>query len=186
MNFLPYAEALGWTLVHSLWQGAALVLLYALGKFLLRQNSPQSRYALALGTLGLFSLGGMLTLAFCWPEAMKTLPRPSETLFYGTFHPPGETPLLDLIPFDQDSMDWSAWVNPYLPYLTGAWILGVLLMLIRFLGGWWQIQGLRRRGIGAVPGPHQHFVQIWSRRWGIWRPVQILSSSRVPSPVTLG
>ena len=186
MNLLPYAEALGWTLVHSLWQGATVALLYALGKFLLRQKSPQSRYVLALGTLGIFSLGCMLTLILCWPEAVETLPAPSETLFYGTFQANEELPLNDLIPFDQAPMDWSIWMNPYLPYLTGAWVLGVLLMFLRFLGGWWQIQGLRNKGTGTVSESHQRFVHTWSERWGIRRPVKILSSQRVPSPVTLG
>ena len=41
----PLAGALGWTLLHSLWEGAALAAL--LGAALLMMRSPRARYAAA-------------------------------------------------------------------------------------------------------------------------------------------
>ena len=44
-------QALGWTLVHFVWQGAALAALFASLNWALRQASPSVRYVLAAGTL---------------------------------------------------------------------------------------------------------------------------------------
>ena len=49
----PVLQALGWTLLHSLWQGAALGLLAWVGLRLLRGRGPGPRYALACAGLGL-------------------------------------------------------------------------------------------------------------------------------------
>ena len=42
-----FIDAAGWTLVHFLWQGAAIAAVAAVGLRLLRGGSPQARYALA-------------------------------------------------------------------------------------------------------------------------------------------
>jgi protocatechuate 3,4-dioxygenase beta subunit len=57
-------EALGWALVHFVWQGAAVAL--ALGAFLAfaRRLSPQVRYAAACAALALMALGACSTLAW--------------------------------------------------------------------------------------------------------------------------
>lgn len=54
----PLAQALGWTLLHFLWQGAALGLLAWLALLLLRGASARARYDLACATtdLALLSL----------------------------------------------------------------------------------------------------------------------------------
>ena len=42
-----FIDAAGWTLVHFLWQGAAIAAVAAAGLRLLRHGSPQARYVLA-------------------------------------------------------------------------------------------------------------------------------------------
>ena len=50
-----FIDAAGWTLVHFLWQGAAIAAVAAAGLRLLRHGSPQARYA-----LGCVALAAML------------------------------------------------------------------------------------------------------------------------------
>src|SRR5688572_21837739 len=57
----PLIERLGWTLLHSLWQGALIVLVYALLRVLLRERSPETRYALSLGAFALLALAPVAT-----------------------------------------------------------------------------------------------------------------------------
>ena len=45
----PLVQALGWTVVHALWQGALIALLLALGLAALRQKPAHLRYLLAVG-----------------------------------------------------------------------------------------------------------------------------------------
>ena len=60
-------DALGAALLHFLWQGAALGLLY----FLLRPlcATARARYRLGLGLVAALALCPLLTLAWLWPAA---------------------------------------------------------------------------------------------------------------------
>ena len=53
---IPFLRAMGWALLHSLWQGALLGLLAALALRLARHRSAEFRYTLAAGALSLLVL----------------------------------------------------------------------------------------------------------------------------------
>ncbi|HTW61080.1 MAG TPA: hypothetical protein VMD55_04680, partial [Terracidiphilus sp.] len=57
-------EALGWTLVHFLWQGAAIALVYRVADLALARRSATARYALALGALLAMLCVSVGTLAY--------------------------------------------------------------------------------------------------------------------------
>src|SRR5277367_4766190 len=65
MNWLSREEtvALGWTLLHFLWQGTALALAYAVVDRITRRTSAPSRYLVALGALALMPLVVVATFA---------------------------------------------------------------------------------------------------------------------------
>ena len=65
MNWLSREEtvALGWTLVHFIWQGAALALAYAVIDRMTRRTSPALRYLVALGVFALMPLAVVATFA---------------------------------------------------------------------------------------------------------------------------
>jgi hypothetical protein len=62
----PELQRLGWTLLHSLWQGALLFALAAVLLRAMRHRGPQARYLVACGALGamlLFAVGTYVYLA---------------------------------------------------------------------------------------------------------------------------
>ena len=54
-------EALGWTLFHSLWQGALAALGFAVILYFSRRSSSRMRYGLGLAVLALMLLVSVLT-----------------------------------------------------------------------------------------------------------------------------
>ena len=66
-----YVSALGWTLLHSLWQAALLGLVAALGFYLLRRRSAQSRYTLGVAALGTQILTSVATYLYYLPSALE-------------------------------------------------------------------------------------------------------------------
>src|ERR1039458_5299666 len=69
-------EALGWTLVHFLWQGAAIAIVYRIADLALARRSANARYVLALGALlGMLALS-VGTLAY---EESALAPRTDRT-----------------------------------------------------------------------------------------------------------
>ncbi len=52
-----WAERMGWTLLHSLWQIAAVAAVYAIAAFSLRNRSADSRYV--LGCVAILAMLGL-------------------------------------------------------------------------------------------------------------------------------
>ena len=67
---MPVVEALGWTLVGSLWQGALIGVLFALVWMFARRWTAAARYGVCAGTLLLLALMPAVTfLLLVLPEA---------------------------------------------------------------------------------------------------------------------
>ncbi|HEY9284145.1 MAG TPA: hypothetical protein VIP46_11885, partial [Pyrinomonadaceae bacterium] len=49
----PLAQATGWALAHSVWQGALVALAFAAANRLLRESSAQARYVAGCAALAL-------------------------------------------------------------------------------------------------------------------------------------
>src|SRR5260370_42288709 len=74
----PLAGAAGWTLLHSLWEGA--IISAALAAVLMAMRSPRARYAAACVALLVMVAGFGLTLVRMMPEgahAMQTVGTPA-------------------------------------------------------------------------------------------------------------
>src|SRR5437899_1241727 len=65
----PWVERLGWTLVHSLWQGLAMAVLYAAARrAVARTASPHARYLLACAALAAMMAAPLATWGLLQPS----------------------------------------------------------------------------------------------------------------------
>lgn len=184
------AEALGWTLLHSLWQGALIFVLLVAALSLLKQQPPQVRYqVLCLGLLVL--LGGMsATFYFYLPEAhlAAELTATDPGL---TDHPIMADQLSKAITSEilissgwQESV--SSFVRLYAGQLVNIWLLGALFFGLRWLVSYGYTFRLRSQSVQAAPENWQQQLQSWSRQLGIRKKVQLLESIRVEVPMIIG
>jgi beta-lactamase regulating signal transducer with metallopeptidase domain len=181
-------DALGWTLLHSLWQGAMLALLYGLLRWCLRAQRPQLRYALGLITLAALPIWAGLTLWQLWPSELVPL-----SVSQGTAETTPATDIETLLPLlaqptatgEAETLSWQDRLRPALPYLGLGYLLGLSLMALRWTGGLWQIHRLRR---SATAGPAEWQTQLtqWQRTLGLRRPVRLLISHNLSAPATVG
>jgi beta-lactamase regulating signal transducer with metallopeptidase domain len=77
-------------------------------------------------------------------------------------------------------------VELYLPVLVAAWLLGLLLMGGRLVGGLVVANRLRRAGASALGADWQRRLAALASRAGLRRPVALLESARVRGPLVLG
>lgn len=77
-------------------------------------------------------------------------------------------------------------ITAMLPWLVGAWAIGVMLLSVRLAGGWWRTRALRTRGIEAAPDACQRMATRLIARMRIARPVAFFVSSRVTAPIVFG
>ncbi len=171
-------QALGWTLVHFLWQGAAIALLLSI--ILACSRRASVRYSAALAALLLIAASPIATffvlrsgsgpalesssIAQAW-NAMEALPNSPVAL------PPAVNAF--------QSVDWLSW-------LVCAWLGGVLLFAIRALGGWVFLERLRREKAQPIAASLLRRCLSLQQRLGLTRTVRYLGSQRIDSPAVVG
>jgi beta-lactamase regulating signal transducer with metallopeptidase domain len=73
-----------------------------------------------------------------------------------------------------------------LPWVDGLWLAGVLLLALRSLGGWWQLEMVRRNALRMVPQGVEHAFQRISEQVHAGRKVALRISDHVISPLAMG
>ncbi len=73
-----------------------------------------------------------------------------------------------------------------IPWLDAMWLLGVLCLSARTVGGWWLIQRLRNTSLARVPAYAQESFARLSLRFGIRRPIDLRISGRISGPLAMG
>ena len=168
-----WAEAVGWTLIHSLWQG--LIVAVVLGIVLLATQSPRVRYA-----VGMVAMMVMVT-AF------------AATFFELVWRTAGDGLPAGRVPFPnwrqavpQAAAHWEFSLALIAPWLAPFWFGGVLVFYARYVTGFLSLARLSRRGVCAAPA-------IWDVRLSALRakvkvsgPVRLLESSLVEAPILMG
>jgi len=170
----PLAAMLGWTLLHSLWQGALIVAVLAL--LLAASRSPRVRYAAACAALLAMLASFGVTLACVAPEVVRTqraLRLPNA--FY---------PLPDGRAGGPALADSS--LAAIVPWLAPCWMTGVWLFYLVQAAGWLSLGRLRRRGVCSVSEYWRDRLASLGAQLRIARPVMLLESYLTDVPVVLG
>jgi bla regulator protein BlaR1 len=196
MNFatmiLPQqiVEALGWTLFHSLWQGALAALAFAVVLYFSRRSSARLRYGLGLAILALMLLVSILTFRNHYNAAGNdgAAPRPDMAAAAS-----GQA----AAPFIQAAVKepsrsqrivafFSDYFSRHLPLLVTLWLLGVLFLTLRFTGGMLYLQRLKYKQSRPLPQPWPDRLLELAEKAGLKRPLQLLESLRLRTPVVVG
>ncbi|WP_263353208.1 M56 family metallopeptidase [Acidicapsa acidisoli] len=198
VNWLTYDEslALGWTLLHFCWQGAIVALMFACADRMTLRASSGIRYALALGALALMPATVMTTFAI----EMRDM-APSRAVENGgqamqvTFMPPLQPSInhsspVTLVDGAQSPEGWLAshtrLLLPWIPWIDGIWMLGILLLAVRAAGGWWHLEKLRRTACGVVPDDVKASLLHVCKRVNVGSEIILRVSDRVISPMVMG
>ena len=168
---IEWVHAVGWTLLHFLWQGALVGAAYGIGRLALANSRPQARYALGLGALAALAVLPVATLLHLGPVAGSLAPAGGDVAGVSAA-------VVAAMPADFA-------IEPWLPWLVGAWLVGVAGCALRALFQYVRMRRLCR--LGAVPLPEWNDrLQALCRRFGVTRPVRLLRSALVQTPSLFG
>ena len=170
-----FAAALGWTIVHSLWEGAAIALALALVLYFAR--SSRARYgAASMAMLAMLAAAGV-TFVRVIPQvdAFPVLRVPAG-VSVANGGPGNPTP--------QDSL--GARLKGVPPWMAPFWMAGVLLFYARQSGNWRAMRRAQRIGVCAPPHAWQKRVDELAARLRISRPVALLESALADVPSVAG
>ena len=174
---------LGWTLVHFLWQGAALAAVLWLALWLAKGRSPRLRYGVACLVLALMAAAPALTwVRLGHPAAVRDLAASAASVsaVWGTS--PAALPSVGLDGvLARVSRPW------VLSLVVGVWLLGVAVMSLRLAGSWAWLQWLRRRPetIPAEDGLQLRLLRL-CQRMNLASNIRILLCEKVPGPTVMG
>jgi beta-lactamase regulating signal transducer with metallopeptidase domain len=183
--------ALGWTLLHFCWQGTAVAMAYAVANQMTARATSKVRYAVPLAALMLMPVVVVGTFAV----EMRTA-APAQ-VYRDTAQVISEAPLtvrprpivheLPLASSLEEPGDWLAMrAERLLPWVDGLWMAGVFLLALRSLGGWWQLELIRRRARRMVPQEVERAFRRICEQVHAGRQVVLRASDEVISPLAMG
>jgi len=171
----PLANALGWALVHFVWQGAALAAVLAAILFVIRPASARVRYGAACLLLLAMPIAFGVTLALLLPAHPVRAAVPIQLA----------APVFDSVA-DSGTARVPVRLREVLPWLAPVWIFGVAIFYARGLTGWLAAGRLRRRGVCSAPPGWQERLDRLCARMRVSRPVLLLESCFADVPALIG
>lgn len=184
LSTLPgeWIYALGWTVIHSLWQ--ALLVALIVGVLLLRMQKQAAWKRYWVAHIGWFSILLSAIVTFVW------------------YYQPQQTEVLDLAPAlhaeggatAQHPAGWlgsylqifSDYFNRHLPLIVSIWAVGMGVFLLRFLGGLLFLQHLKAHRVRQLSTDWQDRFSQLQQKIGVSRPVRLLESALVKVPMVIG
>ena len=182
-----HLEALGWTLVHFCWQAAAIALVYRAADLACAKARSHVRYLLALGALLGMLAASVGTLAY---EELRPGGMPSVALGAAPSDAPSVLLPMVTLAIAQPAADTAARA-PFssagiMFWLDTLWLLGVLSLGGRTIGGWWMLRRLRTTALSPVPAAVQQCFRKVRTRLGLNGRIQLYLSEKVAGPLTIG
>jgi beta-lactamase regulating signal transducer with metallopeptidase domain len=168
-------HALGWTLVHSIWQLLVVAGVLWLALKVARKASPALTYGMAVGALMLSFLATLATFLYLWT-------RPEEVLSLS----------VDSVN-SSPSMDWEGllaqgifWTEQNLSLVVNFWLFGAILFLFRLISQFAEIRNLRKTSLPFENLEIQTLTDRLVATLGISRKIEIRTTGKAHSPLTFG
>lgn len=185
----PLLQALGFTVLHSLWQGT---LLFFLLKFLLsfvRAHKANTRYAITYTALTVLFFLFVYTFVMEWNTAMDEMAQlktalPEITAMQQSFEP---APAVHNNSFWQKilSLQFIATFRKYTPLVSLLYTLGIVVLCIRMIWQLARLSALRKDNMAPAPSLAERFLEL-SGSAGIRKKVLLKLSLKVNVPMMIG
>jgi beta-lactamase regulating signal transducer with metallopeptidase domain len=182
-NLLPayLTYALGWTVVHALWQGLLVASVMALILMGLQKKQAIVRYRVAYGALLLMFGTSLVTFGFLLKKAIAV--RPDD--FFESLILRG---IIFEVTIDNQSLTERIrlFFNEHLSLIVVVWLLGVTFFSLRLMGGLIYVQQLKTRHLTPLSTEWYGRLNLFKNRLGIHRVVNLAESALVTVPMVVG
>jgi GWxTD domain-containing protein len=169
----PIGGAIGWALLHSLWEGTIISALLA--AVLMAVRSPRIRHAAACAAMLAMLMAFGLSIIYTMPNHVGNVrPLKAPTLHLG------------MLAESNTSGSWDLKVSSIAPWLGPFWLAGLWLVCIWRAANWLFVQRLRRQGLCCASTFWIKKVAGLCAQLRISRPVLLMESCLTDVPVLLG
>ena len=182
-------QALGWTLVHFLWQGLVIAALLATGLRLVRNRPAHYKYLAACVAMALMALAPLATFRLVLSQteslpAITPISAKISAVRTSEIFIPAQ-PTRATIP-GPHAVEFLERLNHLFPWLVLGWLAGVCALSGRLFLGWLQVRRLRRTATHPLPSPWPEKLSTLAQRLGVNRSIQLLQSTLIEVPTVIG
>lgn len=192
-------EAIGWTLVHFLWQGAAIAICLWLFSTIARRAGARWQYAAGCTAMASMLAAAVATFTLRYeapPSDLGPVAIVAEGSGIAVAASAGYAP--ELPPMTKRSRTGStlaaaarpastaARVQGWLAGLVAVWAIGVCVLSLRFLINWGGVRRMRQAGRAVSDHPLLARLAALLAQLKISRPVSLLSSTTAQVPLVIG
>lgn len=171
---LAWVEVLGWSLLHFLWQGLLIGLLFAFSRSLVARENSALRYAIGLLSLSALALCPLLTLWVLRPEA--------EAVFAGSGYSV-------LVMYSAGALgaavDPETGLGELLPVLVLIWFIGVTVMVSRAVQQWRSLDRIASKLAWRMADIDALLLRVADRFGGL-HGTRVLVSGFIDTPTLIG
>ncbi|MDX2305363.1 MAG: M56 family metallopeptidase [Microscillaceae bacterium] len=187
-------DALGWTIVHSLWQAGVIALLLAIVLIIMRKNSSEVRYFVTFTALFTAFVLSLVTFESIYQDRVaqqkamqaaeikhKEAAKSGKVIIFMENQKTFDTNFLQ-----RQQAVFYTYFSRHLPFIVSVWFLGVIILTLRFLGGYAYIQRLKHYKTRPVSEYWEGTLRYLSSQVGVRKSVKLLESTLVQVPMVIG
>lgn len=179
-------SALGWTLVHSVWQGTLLAIAAFAGFAIMSKKSAFLRYNFGIVLLCLQMVSSLVTFFYYQLTAEV---RNISVTHLNTLNVPVRN-----IPLNWQKIDYNLsmttkmqiWLNMHIYELVICWLIGAALLMIRFAGGWIYTERLRSTARIVMDKEWRVRFGVLTTKLNISQSVEFRETARILTPMVIG
>ncbi|HYK02619.1 MAG TPA: M56 family metallopeptidase [Thermoanaerobaculia bacterium] len=184
----PFAQAIGWALLHLVWQATIVAGILAAVLALLPRESANARYAAACSALAfVFAMFVTTAIRAYDPAAapVQTSAFEGSTVNVPLTKIPAVIVATAAASWRDRAMDAVSTARQSLPTVVACWFLGVFFLSARLLVSWFRVRALTHGAVEAG-SEWQSIAARLSDALGLRRAVRLLESAAVEVPSVLG
>ncbi|MCP4151542.1 MAG: M56 family metallopeptidase, partial [bacterium] len=183
-----FVNAAGWTILHSVWQGAAVAFGFALLMYFMRRSSSNARYGVGIAALGvmltmstvtfmvMFDAGSAGEISGPWWNNLSIGAAVANVAPTG-LNSAGESGIIPL---------FTRYFSQHLPLVVTFWFLGVMVLMLKLGGGFLYNQRLKSHNTKSVSAGWNKKLTDFNRRLRTGKTIGFLESALVKVPLTIG
>ncbi len=181
----PLVSALGWTLLHAIWQILIIALIWRSALYFARKVSASIRYSLSL--LALISIPAVSVYTFfrqyaIYKEAARIVSLEFDDGLYLASAQGGSNFFL----IQKNYPAFLSGLESFTPYLSWFYLAGLLFLSLHSLTSYSKLYALKHRNTHPLPENWQRKAMDLKNRIGLTRKVRILQSSKITVPAVVG
>lgn len=180
------SSALGWTLIHSLWQGLAILVAFSILRHIFKTSN--ARYWQGIGALSLQLISAIITFAIVYQPA--EIAANGKQKFTAFFIQNAATNLEGVSVFAKSKLTLiqqaEIFIQNNLDTFVLFWFIGANLLLVRLIIGFVYVQQLKVQKISPVRDEVMAIMEELQEKIQLNIPIRLFESAKAVVPMTIG